>query len=58
MTRPLDAHQRDSLRRQARILLLLEGATGAGLCPISVLALHAYAYLADYHRPVLRQGIT
>ena len=52
VTLPLDAHERDSLRRQARILLLLRGAAGAGLCPIDLLALHAYAYLANVLAPV------
>ncbi|MDE2823437.1 MAG: hypothetical protein OXK79_08020 [Chloroflexota bacterium] len=42
----------ESLRRQARIILLLHGAANAGLCPISILALHAYAYLSNVLAPV------
>lgn len=42
----------ESLRRQARILLLLRGAESAGLYPISLLALHAYAFLSNVLAPV------
>lgn len=42
----------ESLRRRARIILLLHGAGNAGLSPISILALHAYAYLSNVLAPV------
>ena len=42
----------DALRRKARILLLLNGANEAGLCPISILAFHALAYLSNVLAPV------
>ena len=48
----LKTSRTDSLRRQARILHLLNGARNAGLCPISILALHGYAYLANVLAPV------
>lgn len=52
MTPAQDADRLDSVNRQARILLLLNGATNAGLCPISILALHGYAYLSNVLAPV------
>lgn len=41
-----------SLRRQARLLVLLQGAARAGLEPIGIIPLHAYAYLANVLAPV------
>lgn len=41
-----------SLRRQARILILLEGASKAGLAPIGIIPLHAFAFLANVLAPV------
>lgn len=41
-----------SLRRQARILMLLHAATEASLAPIHVVPFHAFAYLANVLAPV------
>ncbi len=41
-----------TLRRQARILILLNAAAEASLAPISVIPLHAFAYLANVLAPV------
>lgn len=46
------AAQRDSLRRQARVLLLLQAADRAGLCPLDIRTLHGFAYLANVLAPV------
>lgn len=47
MSAPIEA-----LRRQARLLLLLEAAEKAGLTPIGVAPLHAFAFLANVLAPV------
>ena len=52
MTQRGDRSGGDALRRRARLLLLLAGANDAGLCPISLLALHGYAYLGNVLAPV------
>ena len=52
MKQPQNAERFDALRRRARILLLLRGARNAGLYPISILALHAYAYFSNVLAPV------
>ncbi len=41
-----------TVRRRARILILLNAAAEAGLAPISVIPLHALAYLANVLAPV------
>ncbi len=41
-----------TLRRQARILVLLESAAKAGLEPLKVIPLHAFAFLANVLAPV------
>ena len=41
-----------SIRRQVRILLLLDGARKAGLEPLPVLRVHVLAYLSDVLSPV------
>lgn len=41
-----------ALRRQARILVLLNGAARAGLEPIGIIPFHAYAFLANVLAPV------
>lgn len=50
------ATQRDdhlpSLRRRVRILVLLQAAEGAGLVPLKILRLHAFAYLSNVLAPV------
>lgn len=40
------------LRRQCRVLLLLEAAEQAGIAPLASARLHAFAYLADVLSPV------
>lgn len=40
-----------ALRRRARILLLMDGATRAGLCPIGIIPLHAFAFLSNVLAP-------
>ncbi len=40
------------IKRRLRLLLLLEAAERAGIAPINIAALHAYAYLADILSPV------
>lgn len=42
----------DALRRQARILVLLDGAARAGLEPMGIIPFHAYAFLANVLAPV------
>lgn len=41
-----------ALRRQARILVLLDGAARAGLEPMGIIPFHAYAFLANVLAPV------
>jgi hypothetical protein len=41
-----------SARRQVRLLVLLDAAQQAGLSPINVLRLHAFAYLSNVLAPV------
>jgi hypothetical protein len=41
-----------SLRRQVRLLVLLEAAEAAGLVPLNILRLHAFAYLSNVLAPV------
>jgi hypothetical protein len=41
-----------SLRRQVRLLVLLNAAEDAGLVPIKILRLHSFAYLANVLAPV------
>jgi len=42
----------DELRRQVRLLMLLDGADRAGIAPIRVNRLHTYAYLSNVLAPV------
>lgn len=42
----------DSLRRSARILLLLRGAQAAGIAPMHIVAFHGFAYLSNVLAPV------
>jgi hypothetical protein len=46
------ANQFSSLRRQVRLLVLLDAAEGAGLSPLKILRLHAFAYLSNVLAPV------
>ncbi len=48
----MNAAVHDSLRRQARVLLLLQAADKAGLCPLDIRTLHGFAYLANVLAPV------
>jgi hypothetical protein len=41
-----------TLRRQARILVLLDGAAKAGLAPIGIIPFHAFAFLSNVLAPV------
>lgn len=41
-----------SLRRQVRMLVLLDAAEDAGLVPLKILRLHSFAYLANVLAPV------
>ena len=41
-----------SLRRQVRLLVLLRAAEAAGLAPLRILRLHAFAYLSNVLAPV------
>lgn len=41
-----------SIRRQLRLIVLLDAAERAGLVPISILRLHTFAYLANVLAPV------
>jgi hypothetical protein len=47
-----DLNGEASLRRQARIIVLLNAAAEASLAPIRVVPLHAFAYLANVLAPV------
>lgn len=49
---PMSAGERLELRRKARLLILLHAAEQAGVAPIRVLPLHAFAYLANVLAPV------
>jgi hypothetical protein len=40
------------LRRQVRLVMLLDAAEGAGLLPLKILRLHAFAYLSNVLAPV------
>ena len=42
----------DALRRQIRMLMLLDGAERAGIAPMSLGRLHIYAYLSNVLAPV------
>ena len=42
----------DVLRRQVRIVMLLDAAEAAGLVPLQILRLHAFAYLSNVLAPV------
>lgn len=42
----------DVLRRQVRLVTLLDAAEGAGLVPLKILRLHAFAYLSNVLAPV------
>ena len=44
--------QVDVLRRQVRLVMLLDAAESAGLVPIKILRLHAFAYLSNVLAPV------
>jgi hypothetical protein len=41
-----------SLRRRVRVVTLLEAAEAAGLVPLGILRLHAFAYLSNVLAPV------
>jgi hypothetical protein len=43
-----------SIRRQLRLLILLSAAEGAGISPMRILRLHAFAYLSNVLAPVWR----
>ena len=47
----------DTLRRQVRIILLLDGSERAGIAPIRVRRLHTYAYLSNVLAPVWKQRV-
>lgn len=42
----------DSLRRRVRLVLLLDAAEAAGISPMKILRLHAFAYLSNVLAPV------
>ena len=42
----------DTLRRQVRVVLLLDAAEAAGLAPLKILRLHTFAYLSNVLAPV------
>lgn len=42
----------DTLRRQVRLVMLLDAAEAAGLTPLRILRLHAFAYLSNVLAPV------
>lgn len=44
--------QVDVLRRQVRLVMLLDAAEAAGLLPLGILRLHAFAYLSNVLAPV------
>lgn len=44
--------QVDVLRRQVRLVMLLDAAEAAGLVPLKILRLHAFAYLSNVLAPV------
>lgn len=47
----------DTLRRQVRVVMLLEAAENAGLVPLRILRLHAFAYLSNVLAPVWQMPI-
>ena len=47
----------DALRRQMRLLLLLDGSERAGIAPIRLRLLHTYAYLSNVLAPVWNASI-
>ena len=47
-----DCGDYDALGRRVRLLMLLDGAERAGLAPIRLRRLHAYAYLSNVLAPV------
>lgn len=42
----------EALRRQVRLVMLLDAAEGAGLVPLKILRLHSFAYLSNVLAPV------
>ena len=48
----VDEHSSASLRRQVRLLILLSSAEEAGISPLRILRLHAFAYLSNVLAPV------
>lgn len=47
----------DGLRRQVRLVMLLDAAENAGLVPLKILRLHAFAYLSNVLAPVWNMPI-
>ena len=47
-----DAKWHDSLRRRVRLVVLLDAAENAGLVPLRIIRLHAFAYLSNVLAPV------
>lgn len=52
MMRDLGTNSAETLRRQARILVLLDAAEKAGLSPIGIIPFHAFAFLSNVLAPV------
>jgi hypothetical protein len=52
MTPLQDADWFDSVRRRIRLVVLLDAAEHAGLVPIEIMRLHAFAYLSNVLAPV------
>ena len=52
MQLPADQIDYDVLRRQVRLVMLLDGSERAGIAPIRVRHLHTYAYLSNVLAPV------
>ena len=51
------ANEFPSIRRQVRLLLLLDAAERAGIAPVQLRVLHTYAYLSNVLAPVWRERI-
>ena len=49
--------QFDTLRRQVRVVMLLDAAEAAGLVPLKILRLHAFAYLSNVLAPVWNMAV-
>lgn len=47
----------DGLRRRVRLVMLLDAAENAGLVPLNILRLHAFAYLSNVLAPVWNMPI-